>query len=107
LFNCFFIIALVQGEGAPGLPGRGITLFFCHQKKSVQKKSARLLFRPSASLRFSTDAGAAELTCLRQVQTVLALIPRLSAMLGETEGRVLLLTDIHNHACVLHVMGII
>jgi hypothetical protein len=34
----------------------------------VQKKSARLLFRPSASLRFSTDAGAAELTCLRQVQ---------------------------------------
>jgi len=37
------------------------TLFFCHQKKSVQKKSARLLFRPPAPLRFSTDAGAAEL----------------------------------------------
>jgi len=82
----------------PGSPGGGVTLFFCHQKKSVQKKSvqkksvqkksARLLFRPSAPLRFSTDAGAAELTCLRQVQTVLALFPRLSAMLGETEGRV-------------------
>jgi hypothetical protein len=85
---------MVHGRVMPGFPGRGdFTLFFCHQKKSVQKKSARLLFRPSASLRFSTDAGAAELTCLRQVQTVLALFPRLSAMFGETEGRVFFLSD--------------